>query len=107
MSKAFDVEQDIIGSRPPQRPLDEGLFSVQAITSRDAFERTQPKVRGQKATLYALILASGQKGMTRKELSEAAHFLRDSVNGRCRELVQAELIVERGVRAGEKVLYGK
>ena len=103
----FDDSFSIIGSRPRERPLDVGLFAQHSQTSTQAFARVQPKIRGQKATLYALILASGSHGITRKELSEATHFLRDSVNGRCRELVQAELIVERGVRSGEKVLYGR
>ena len=106
MSMTWTEENDGIGAKVPSKPPTIGLWATHAPTSIKAFEAVQPRIGSQKHYLLMAIRASGSQGETRRELAGTCSYLRDSVNGRCRELLDANLVHETGAeRHGEHVIF--
>jgi hypothetical protein len=110
-----EQDADIIGSKPVPKPLDFGLFAperpdtrptpIRAVTSLAAHWNGLGRTQTKKATILQAIRSSGSRGITRRELSESTAICKDSVNGRASELLAGNLVHERGVRDGEKILF--
>lgn len=78
-------------------------MSPQSLAAQAAI---QPTVQSKRQRVAGVILASGPQGITRLEVVRKTGFLRDTVNGRVRELLDdpAMQIVECGARDGEGIL---
>lgn len=76
-------------------------------TQKAAYQRAQRDRLSKKEIIYAAIEAAGARGITRTELHAITNIKKDTVNGRCRDLVLEDppRVVEVGQRGDEKVLY--
>ena len=115
MSLNIDYENGIIGTKP-DRARDLPLFApvvdperptpIRATTSLAAHRTAGGKAQTKKAAILTMIRVAGISGATRKELAESCSYLRDTVNARCRELLDANLVHETGAeRHGEHLIF--
>jgi len=73
------------------------------ITSIKAAERVWPHIGGMKRVILDK-LAARPNGLTRSEIVAATGISENSVNGRCRELVEMGMVYEYGERDGRKIV---
>jgi hypothetical protein len=73
------------------------------LTSIKAAERVWPHVSGMKRTILDK-LTGRPNGLTRSEIVAATGISENSVNGRCRELVEMGMVYEDGERDGRKIV---
>lgn len=73
-------------------------------TSKAAAERVQPSAGSMRIDVLRALMFN-YKGLTRSEIVAEAGLIENTVNARCRELVETGLAYEDGERDGRKVVH--